>query len=289
MKGKLRSVLTLLLSVVFVLSVLALSGQARQQQQARLADEQARQLAQNSIQEPVELPETRVPTAPSPQSIPQRLEESQPAPVPQASPEPQPEPEPEPTAEEPAAIDLAALRQKNADVVGWIVIPDTMLDYPLLQGEDNQYYLKHSWTKESNRLGSIYMDYRNDPALADFNTILYGHRMRGDDMFGSLKYYDEQSHWEAHPAIYLTTDEGVRRYDIFAAYEINITNCHTYRLGLTEESGQQAYIDYCTGLSVLESGIEPQPGDQILTLSTCTARGGNSDYRWIVQAVWQGE
>ncbi len=283
MKGKLRSVLTLLLSVVFVLSVLALSGQARQQQQARLADEQARQLTQNSIREPVELPETRVPTAPSPQSIPQRSEEPRPVPV------LQPEPEPAPPAEEPAAIDLTALRQENADVVGWIAIPDTMLDYPLLQGDDNQYYLKHSWTNDYSSLGSIYMDYRNDPALEDFNTILYGHRMRGDDMFGSLKYYDEQSHLEAHPAIYLTTDDGVRRYDIFAAYEINITNCHTYRLGLTEESGQQAYIDYCTGLSVLETGIEPQPGDQILTLSTCTARGGSSDYRWIVQAVWQGE
>ncbi len=295
MKRNVRTLLTILLALAFVASGIWMTGYFAQYALARRQNDSAQIMA--GLQEqtpaaPVEeiLPEP-IPAAIAPQPEPEPIPEpaDEPEPEPEAAPRPAAEPVVDAYAPDLAQTDLAALQQINPEVIGWISIPETMLSYPLMQGEDNQYYLKHTWKKDYSNLGSLYMDYRNDSSLADFNTILYGHRMRGDDMFGSLKYYDEQTHWESHPAVYIATDEGVRRYDIFAAYEIDITNCHTYRLGLDETEGQQAYIDYCTGLSVLETGIVPEPGDHILTMSTCTSRGGSSDYRWIVQAVYNPE
>ncbi len=293
MKRKLRSLLITLLVLVFVASGAWMGGQMIQAAIARQQAENAQALAglQQQIQAPPvqEIPPEPLPLAEEPAPEPLSPPEPEPEPQPEPAPEPEPEPESDEHAQALADMDLEALRQVNPDVVGWITIPDTMLSYPLMQGEDNDYYLKHTWEKAYSSLGSLYMDYRNDSALGDFNTILYGHRMRGDDMFGSLKYFEDPAHWEDHPAVYLTTDEGVRRYDIFAAYEIDITDCHTYRLGLEETEGRQAYIDYCTGLSALDTGIVPRPGDHILTMSTCTSRGGSSNYRWIVQAVWSPE
>ncbi len=290
----LRKVLMAVLAVLLVFSGAQVALQQWEQQQARQDYEQARQLAQQSAP-PAEEPPPAAPPAAIPEPQPPLAVEPQPGPQPEPKPEPLPQPEPQPQPEpEPLAagledIDLAALRQENPDVVGWISIPDTVLSYPLMQGEDNDYYLSHTWQKAESRLGSLYLDYRNADDLSDFNSILYGHRMRGDDMFGSLKYYEEQAHWEAHPAIYLVLDEGVRRYDIFAAYEIDSSNCHTYRLGLEAVDGQQAYINYCTKQSDLDTGIVPEEDDHILTLSTCTAAGSKSTMRWIVQAVWSPE
>lgn len=87
---------------------------------------------------------------------------------------------------------------------GWILIPNTVISYPLLQGEDNQYYLNHTWKKWTSAVGAIFMDSQNNPNLTDFNTIVYGHRMNNGSMFASLKNYKKQSYWQAHPCVYIT-------------------------------------------------------------------------------------
>ena len=182
-------------------------------------------------------------------------------------------------------IDLEELRKVNPDVIGWITIPGTSLSYPLVQGEDNQYYLDHTWKKAKNVVGAIYLDYRNNPMMGDFNSIIYGHRMSSDSMFNCLRYYKNSDYWKKHPSIYIVTDEGVLCYDVFAAYEADVVNGHTYRLGLKEADGQQAYINYCSRRSLVKSGVIPRPGDHIITLSTCVGNGSGYDTRWVVQAV----
>ena len=86
-------------------------------------------------------------------------------------------------------MDFTALREVNSDVLGWIMIPGTPISYPLLQGEDNQYYLKHTWKKWSSAVGAIFLECQNSPDLSDFNTIVYGHRMNNGSMFAPLKNY----------------------------------------------------------------------------------------------------
>ena len=128
------------------------------------------------------------------------LSQLEPAPAPELEPEETEEPEEEkpvyidPYAGALAAMDFTALREVNSDVLGWILIPGTVISYPLLQGDDNSYYLNHTWKKWTNVVGSIFLECQNSPDLSDFNTVVYGHRMNNGSMFASLKYYKQQSY-----------------------------------------------------------------------------------------------
>lgn len=192
----------------------------------------------------------------------------------------------DPYMEELTKKDLEILRETNEDVLGWISIPDTQLSYPLMRGEDNQYYLEHTWEKVASIAGSIFMEQYNNPDFSDFNTVIYGHRMRDGSMFGSLKYYNEQEYWEAHPYIYIYDDRGCHRYEIFAAYKASVKGA-TYQVGFANEEYMQKFLDTCVGYSEIETGVVPTILDKVITLSTCTGTGYDS--RWVVQARLEGE
>jgi len=202
-----------------------------------------------------------------------------------------PTPEPvEPLAESAEyllSLDLNSLREVNGDVMGWIVIPDTRVDYPLMDGEDNNEYLTTTWDGKRANAGSIFMECQTSRDFSDFNTIIYGHNMKGGSMFATLKSYADQSFWEEHPEVYIVTDELVRRYEIYSSYEAEVVG-PAYWLGTPKESARESFLEYSTGRSVIETGIEPEIDDSILTLSTCT---GNGTYqtRWVAQAVLTGE
>lgn len=198
---------------------------------------------------------------------------------------PEPEEPPEPLPEEAAAladIDLEALQAVNEDVVGWIEIPGTGLSYPLMQGADNQYYLSHNWKKETSSGGSVFLESTSSRDLTDIHTIVYAHRMRNDTMFGTLKYYKDLDFWQEHPRIYVVTADGVYRYDIFAAQEASVTGI-VYRLDIEESSLEEEFLRYCIEGSEIDTGITPEAGGRILTLSTCT--GNDHANRWVVHAV----
>lgn len=181
----------------------------------------------------------------------------------------------------PVGLDLSQLREVNADVVCWIEIPG-VLSYPVLQGEDNAYYLSHAWDGEANAAGAVFLDYRASAGLADFHTLLYGHRMRDGSMFGSLKQYNDADFWRQHPSVYLSDEDGIRRYDIFAAYEVGVAEI-VYRQDLSSAEDRQELLRFGIDNSVIETGIVPTVTDTIITLSTCTGSGRNA--RWVVQAV----
>jgi sortase B len=179
-------------------------------------------------------------------------------------------------------VDLTALREVNPDVIGWIRIPGTQIDYPLMQGEDNQYYLERTWKGEPNAAGSIFLEQHCSADLSDFNTIIYGHRMKNGSMFAALKYYNKMDYLQEHPYVYILDDAGLHRYEVFSAYEASVTGT-TYRLAIEDDEIKQKFIDDCSGWSVIETGVEPTIRDRMLTLSTCTGRGYET--RWVVQAV----
>lgn len=203
---------------------------------------------------------------------------------PEERPEVSSEEEPDPYAAALAEIDLKSLQEVNPDVLGWISIPDTELSYPIVQAEDNQYYLNHTWKQERNPGGSIFMECTNSPDFSQFNTILYGHRMNNDSMFGTLKYYSDMDFWREHPSIYIVNGTGVHRYDIFAAHEVGVRDI-VYRLDLEESGLQEDFITFCLERSVLDTGLHPQGEDQTLMLSTCVDSSSHSSVRWVVLAV----
>ena len=140
--------------------------------------------------------------------------------------------------------DVYKLKQINTDVIGWICIPDTSISYPLIQGDDNSYYLDYSWEGMKNRVGSIYLDYRSSAEFCDFHSIIYGHRMYIDAMFNALKKYSDQEFLKAHTSVYILIDSRVLKYDVFSAYNAE-TNGPSWRLGLNDTEGQQALINFC--------------------------------------------
>ncbi len=181
-----------------------------------------------------------------------------------------------------ADVDLGALREINSEVVGWIAIPGTEISYPVLQGEDNSYYLNHTWNRVQSAVGSVFLECRCAPDLTDFNTILYGHRMKNGTMFGRLRDYNKEDFWRKHPVVYLVTGENVYVYDIYAAFEAGVTEI-IYRLDLTDEVEKRKMIAFALSRSAIDTGITPTAEDQVVTLSTCTGRGHAT--RWVVQGV----
>jgi len=177
-------------------------------------------------------------------------------------------------------LDLSALRSINEDVMGWIQIPGTRISYPLMDGDDNSYYLNHNWKKQRNSAGAVFLEQWNDPDFSDFNTIIYAHRMNNGSMFTSLKNYSSQSYWNSNPRVYIAADSGVRCYEIFAAYEAAVDS-NTYQLSFADAEARQAFLDSAMERSKISTGIVPTVEDSILTLSTCTGKG--PQLRWVVQ------
>lgn len=268
MKQKLLRGLGAVLAAALVLSAGMLLRQNFQYREAERTYAEAEDLAGLPDLSQIPAVEEKPPLVEKPEQ-----KEEQPAPV-------------DPYARALRNMDFAALREVNSDVVGWIMIPDTRISYPLVQGEDNQYYLNHTWKKWSSVVGAIFLECGNSRDLSNFNTIVYGHRMNDGSMFASLKNYRRQSYWQAHPRVYITDDSGSRTYEIFAAYEAG-TEENTYQLQFSDTQARQDFIDDALARSVLHTGVTPRPYDRILTLSTCTGSGHAT--RWVVQAVLWGE
>lgn len=194
---------------------------------------------------------------------------------------PAPLTEEDPYVQELEQLDLSALREVNPDVVGWIRIPDTKVDYPFLQGEDNDYYLNNTWDNRALGAGSIFLECTNSGDMTDFNTIMYGHNMRSGSMFASIRRYTDQNYWEAHPYVYILTDAGVWRYEVFAAYQAPVDS-YTYGVSFNQQETKEYFLYFARKNSKIKTGITPAVTDRVLTLSTCSGAGyGN---RWVVQA-----
>ena len=180
-------------------------------------------------------------------------------------------------------LDLEALRETAPQVLGWICIPDTVIDYPLMAFDDNEAGLNRAWDGTKNSAGCIFLECKNQRDLSDFNTLVYGHNMRDGSMFGSLKQYARQEYLEAHPCVYIVTDDAVRRYEVFSAYEASVTS-DTYRLYIETDEVKQTALEHYTSSTAVRTGILPTTEDRILTLSTCMGTG-RYETRWVVQAV----
>ena len=183
-------------------------------------------------------------------------------------------------------LDILALREVNKDVIGWIYIPDTKVNYPLLHTSDNERYLHTTWDGKYNAAGSIFLETQCSPYLTNFNTIIYGHNMGNGSMFAALKLYRDYDFYEEHPYVYIVRHDAIYRYEVFSTYEAGVRT-DTYRLRFTEHAKKQALYHY-TNSSVWDAALTPTSDDLILTLSTCTGTG-RYETRWVVQAALDGK
>ena len=269
MNKKQRKLLTYILLAVFLISAALLLLRALDSSEAADSYSAAEALASGKTAITTETTAPAVTEEPLPTQAPEIL--WIPAPVTDA----------DPYMEELAATDLAALQSVNPDVVGWIRIPDCQINYPILQGEDNEYYLEHTWDKISNYSGSIFLECMNAPDFTDFNTILYGHNMRDGSMFATLHLYSFPDYFAARPHIYIVTNDGVLRYDIFSSYKADVEG-EAYGLSFNQVETRESFIRNALEQSVIDTGVVPSVTDRIITLSTCS--GWGYETRWVVHA-----
>lgn len=176
------------------------------------------------------------------------------------------------------SVDFDKLRNKNQDVVAWLYIPDTVINYPVLQGSDNNQYLRTTLEGKRQTAGSIFIDYRNDKAFSDYNTIVYGHNMKNKSMFGTLSSYEKQSYYEKHPVIYLATPEKTYEIELVAGFKTTTESEIYMRPNDFEET--KALYATAKNKSSFKADSEIQEGDRLITLSTCA--NGEDNNRYVV-------
>lgn len=184
------------------------------------------------------------------------------------------------TAEEKEILaGIAKLREENPEVIGWIKFDNLELSYPIMQGEDNDYYLNHTFSGEVNSAGSIFMETTNSSDFNDSHTIIYGHNMKNRSMFGSLKTYKTEDFYPGNEYFTVYTLDKVYRYQIFAYYDISMYG-EIYSVSFEPGEEFQQIIDNMCRRSYYDTNVEPESTDKILTLSTCSTEGN----RFVVNA-----
>lgn len=183
------------------------------------------------------------------------------------------------------AVDFESLRESGPDIIGWLNLPDTVINYPVTQADDNEYYLHHLYDGTYNKVGCLFADYENKADFSDRNTIIYGHNMRDGSMFAVLNEYDEQSYFDTHKQMYLVTPEGGYLCEIFAAFVAKPSESGSdtspWRLSWKDDGAYTTWLTAMAERSVVETDVTVTSSDKVLTLSTCTPGGAS---RFIVMA-----
>ncbi len=167
-------------------------------------------------------------------------------------------------------VDLAELKNTNPDVIGWLQVNGTNINYPFVQTTDNDYYLTHAFDKSYNNAGWIFLDYRNSIDDLDKNTIIYGHGRLDKTMFGSLKNIldsDWYNNLDNH-IIKVVLNNTSSLWQVFSVYRIPNTNDYI-RTKFNNDDDFTSFIDLITQRSFYKFNTEVLPTDKIITLSTC--------------------
>lgn len=178
---------------------------------------------------------------------------------------------------------FAVLKETNPDVIGWITVPDTHIDYPIVHTDNNDYYLDHSITGTKLNSGAIFADYRNLGDFSDQNTVIYGHNMASGLMFANLAKFKSSSFFSKTPYIYIHTENGIYVYRVFSVYETNKYDPYIR----TAFSSKNDFIEWAKSrqsASLRKVSYKFDGDEQIITLSTCT-NGFGDDGRLAVHAV----
>ncbi len=165
-------------------------------------------------------------------------------------------------------VDFEKLAQINPDIVGWIYIEGTEINYPVVQGADNAHYLNYLFDGTPNKAGSIFLDYRCTADFSDRHSIIYGHHMRDKSMFAGLMSYKDQAFYDEHPVALLTTPTAYYKIQFFSG-QISHNRGNAWKLAL-DDAEHAAWLQDIQEKSCFETDVAPTIEDRIVSLSTCT-------------------
>lgn len=175
-------------------------------------------------------------------------------------------------------VDFSNLKSKNKDTIGWIKIPNTVIDYPVVQSEDNSYYLTNDFYQNKNVYGWIFADFKNEFPNLSKNTIIYGHNTSVGIMFGDLINFLNEDWYnvDENKYIYFSTTEKEYKFEIFSVYKINTTNDYL-NINYNDD-----FIKMIKERSIIDFNVDVND-EKIITLSTCY-NSASSDIKLVVHA-----
>lgn len=186
-------------------------------------------------------------------------------------------------------LKLEKLKEENTDIIGWLEIPNTKINFPVLQGTDNEYYMKHTYKKKYSTDGSIFLDKDYNWNLPSSNLLIYGHNNKNGNMFQGLLEYKKGSYYKEHPNINFTTLNDDSNYEIISVFlsrvyykSENDVFRYYYFINAENEEEYNNYINKCKKASLYDTKKSAQYGEQLLTLSTCEY--SQEDGRFVIVA-----
>ncbi len=180
------------------------------------------------------------------------------------------------------------LYEKNKKLIGWLKIDDTIIDYPVMQTGDNEYYLDHNFNQEYDKNGSLFLDYNCNIYPRSTNLIIYGHHMKSGQMFGQLQKYAKESYGEKHSIIRFDSIYEEAEYQVMYVFRSQVYNEDEFVfkyyqfIDANSEEEFNSYMEEMAGLSLYDTGVTSSYGDSLLTLSTCD--NSQTDGRFVVVA-----
>ena len=188
---------------------------------------------------------------------------------------------PEPASEIPIQVDWELLKQTNPDIIGWLYCPDTIINYPVVQTVDNDKYLTIDFNGSTSSAGTIFADYNSVVGIRQSHLILYGHNLKDNSMFGSLKSYGDYEYYEEHPVFYFLTPSGSYRIELMACQTIEAVKAN-YPTYFSTDADFSSHIARMTGAAYWVNAEYATTEYQLITLSTCTSSDAK---RLVLQGV----
>ena len=182
-----------------------------------------------------------------------------------------------PKKENERIVKVKKLKEENSDIVGWLEIKDTNINYPVLQGKDNQYYMTHNYKKEKSKNGSIFLTKDYDWNIPSSNLLIYGHNLNNGTMFQELLKYEKQSFYEKHPVIRFTTEKEDAEFEIISVFksrvyyksEKNVFRYY-YFVNARSEEEYNEFVKNAKKEALYNIEATAKYGEQLITLSTCS-------------------
>ena len=190
-------------------------------------------------------------------------------------------------------LQLEELQKENSEIIAWLEIPDTNINYPILQAKDNDFYLDHDYKKDYSINGSLFLDKDFDIINGSSNYLIYGHRNKQGLMFEDLLKYADEDFYNSHKKIKFTTNEEDCMYEVVSVFysrvyykkEENVFRYY-YFVNANSENEYNDFVYNAKKVSLYDTGVNPQYGEQLLTLSTCEY--SQEDGRFVVVLKKEG-
>ncbi len=183
------------------------------------------------------------------------------------------------------SIDFDALKQQNPDCVGWIILPESRINYPIVKSKNNEEYVSTTFDGQSSRSGAIFMDQSCEADFSSQNTVIYGHNMKDGSMFRALNEMTDESYFEKHHTFLIFTGEKFETFEVISCYQATTGLADCWQTDFESEEAYGQWLDTIEGRSLYQAAAADKQKSTV-TLSTCRgSTGGNGRFLVYLQKV----